>query len=73
MEEGSIGTLVYLLIGYICGVLFSDGVVVANFMATDWYNVWTYAWILGWPFMLIWHFLAPLILTPAAPVVVVTT
>ncbi len=70
MESG-FGTLVYLLIGYICGVMFAPDVVSANFMATNWYNVWTYAWLLGWPVMLLVHFLGPLF--TASTVVVTTT
>ncbi|RYG57673.1 MAG: hypothetical protein EON60_14295 [Alphaproteobacteria bacterium] len=70
MESG-FGTLIYLLIGYVCGVLFIPETVSANFMATDWYNVWTYAWLLGWPIMLPLHLLAPAF--TAAPAVVVTT
>jgi len=63
------GTLIYLIIGYICGVFFAPDVISANVLNTNWYNIWTYAWILGWPFMLLWHFLAPLF--TAAPAVVV--
>lgn len=70
MESG-FGTLIYLLIGYVCGVLFAPTIVSANFMATDWYNIWTYAWLFGWPVMLPIHFLAPAFAAPA--VVVVTT
>lgn len=68
--EGGFGTLIYLIIGYVCGVLFAPDIVSANFAATNWMNVWTYAWLFGWPIMLPVHFLAPLL---AQPVVVVTT
>lgn len=60
MDDGPIGTIIYLLIGYICGVLFAPDVFSANILATQWTNIWTYAWLLGWPFMLIWHFVWPL-------------
>lgn len=69
MENG-VGTLVYLFIGYICGVLFAPEVISANLTLTNWYNVWTYAWIFGWPIMLIAHFLWPLF-TASGPAVVV--
>ena len=71
MEE-SFSTLVYLAIGYICGVFLAPDVISANFTATNWYNIWTYAWILGWPIMLPVHFLLPLF-TAAPPIVVVKT
>lgn len=68
MSEG-LSTLVYLFIGYICGVIFAPDVFSANITATNWYNIWVYAWIFGWPFMLIWHFVTLLLFTPAAIVV----
>lgn len=68
MEE-SLSTLTYLLIGYICGVFFAPDIFEANILATDWYNIWTYAWLLFWPVMLAAHFLLPFF--AAAPAVVV--
>lgn len=60
MDNSPFGAIIYLLIGYVCGVLFSGGVVTANILHTDWYNIWTYAWILAWPFMLVFKFIWPL-------------
>lgn len=68
--EDSFGTLVYLVIGYICGVFFAPDIFSANITATNWYNIWVYAWIFGWPVMLLIHFLVPLF---AAPVVIAKT
>lgn len=65
----SLSTLTYLFIGYLCGVFFAPEVFSANILATNWYNVWVYAWIFGWPIMLALHFLLPLF--AAAPTVVV--
>ena len=69
MESG-FSTLIYLFIGYICGVVFEPTLFSANILSTNWYNVWVYAWIFGWPIMLAVHFLAPFF-TAAAPTVVI--
>ena len=68
--ENSVSTLVYLFIGYICGVLFAPEIFSSNILHTNWYNIWVYAWLLGWPIMLVIHFIVPLF---AAPVIVVKT
>jgi hypothetical protein len=59
--EGGFGTLIYLIIGYVCGVIFAPEIVSPNFMKTDWYNIWTYAWLFGWPFMLLAYYFTPLL------------
>lgn len=70
MEELT-GTLVYLIIGYLCGLYFAPDVFAANILATNWGNIWAYAWLLGWPFLLLWKLFAFLFLT--TPTIVVAT
>jgi hypothetical protein len=50
-----ISALVYLLFGYIIAAMLSDHVF-ANLSLTHWENIWTYIWIILWPFMLAWTF-----------------
>ncbi len=63
-------TLVYLIVGYLCGLYFAPDVFSANILNTNWYNIYTYAWLLGWPFMLLWKLAAFLFLSAPAVVVV---
>lgn len=62
MEGSASSTLIYLLIGYICGVLFAPHIFSANILHTHWQNIWVYAWLLLWPFMLLYHFVWPFFL-----------
>jgi hypothetical protein len=67
--QNSAGTLIYLFIGYLCGVVFAPDIFSANILATNWYNIWVYAWIFGWPIMLALHYVMPIFTTPTIVVV----
>lgn len=50
-----ISTFVYLVAGFLVGAVFSEHISM-NLMNTDWYNLWTYAWVAFWPVLLVLNF-----------------
>lgn len=48
----------YIAIGYMFGLWLSDaGIFSANLGLTQWDNIWVYAWMLFWPFIVAGHFI----------------
>ena len=51
-----IGFAVYLIFGYLWGMLFSAHIF-ADLDQTHWHNIWVYVWLILWPFCLTWYFI----------------
>lgn len=50
-----IPVIAYLVIGLFVGAAFSEHISM-NLAATEWANLWTYGWIILWPFFLAFKF-----------------
>lgn len=50
------GTIWYMFIGLMIGALFSDYITM-NLTTTQWTNLWTWGWILLWPFFVFFKFI----------------
>jgi len=65
-------TLSYLFIGYLVGIwLAAPGLFSWTVTATAWHNLMVYAYMLFWPFILIWTFMLWALLFAAIIFVVV--
>lgn len=53
-----LSTLVYLFVGYLVGIwLAAPGLFSWTVSATAWNNLLVYAYMLFWPFIVLWHFI----------------
>ena len=53
------GTILYLILGYLLGMVFEPSLFSHNITLTHWDDIMVYAWLLAWPFMLLYHLLWP--------------
>lgn len=57
MSETLLRPIVFVVIGYLCGMWLSE-YVAADLTMTAWTNVWVYFWLFLWPLGLIYKFFA---------------
>jgi hypothetical protein len=51
------GFFIYILVGYLCGMMLSSIPISMDLSKTEWANVWVYMWIGLWPLMVLGTFL----------------
>ena len=52
-----VNTLIYLFVGYLVGIWLAPDVFSSSVSMTSWDDLWVYAYLLFWPFILFWKML----------------